>query len=399
MSKSEKKVIHCKRCVLTNQKPHSINESTNKVGAGKKYLVIHPDGVCDACKYSEKKNDNINWTQREKELKKILNKYRKSNGEYDCIVPGSGGKDSCTVAHLLKYKYKMNPLTVTFAPTIYTDIGKKNMDSWINVGGFDNYLFKRNGKVSSILTREAFKNLLHPMQPFKFGIKTFAAKMALKLNIDLIFYGEPFLEYGSSDNKNELTPDFPLEMLAYDKNPYISGLSINTLKKKYNFNDNDLSPYMPIKSRDIKKSKIKILFLGWFLKWNPQEIYYYASKNCGYAPDTQRIDGTYGRYAGVDDKIEWLHFFCHYIKFGIGRCRLDASQEIRSGHITREEAIALCKKYEGEIPKRYLKDCFKFMKITDLEGWKIIDKFRPKHLWKKNKQNKWTRKQELKELI
>ena len=98
---------------------------------------------------------------------------------------------------------------------------------------FDNYLFKRNGKVSSILTREAFKNLLHPMQPFKFGIKTFAAKMALKLKIDLIFYGEPFLEYGSSDNKNELTPDFPLEMLAYDKNPYISGLSVNTLKKKY----------------------------------------------------------------------------------------------------------------------------------------------------------------------
>ena len=398
MSKSEKKVIHCKKCVLTNQKPHSINESTNKIGAGKKYLIIHSDGICDACKYSEKKNVKINWTQREKELKKILNKYRKFNGEYDCIVPGSGGKDSCTVAHLLKYKYKMNPLTVTFAPTIYTEIGKKNMDSWINVGGFDNYLYKRNGKVSSILTREAFKNLLHPMQPFKFGIKTFAAKMALKFNIDLIFYGEPFLEYGSSDNKNELTPDFPLEMLAYDKNPYISGLSINSLKKKYNFNDNDLSPYMPIKSRDIKKSKIKILFLGWFLKWNPQEIYYYASKNCGYAPDTQRIDGTYGRYAGVDDKIEWLHFFCHYIKFGIGRCRLDASQEIRSGHITREEAIGLCKKYEGEVPTRYLKDCFKFMKITDTEGWKIIDKFRPKHLWKKNKQNKWIRKQELKEL-
>ena len=78
MPKSEKKVIHCKRCVLTNQKPHSINESTNKVGARKKYLVIHSDGICDACKYSEKKNVKINWTQREKELKKILNKYRKS---------------------------------------------------------------------------------------------------------------------------------------------------------------------------------------------------------------------------------------------------------------------------------------------------------------------------------
>ena len=88
-----------------------------------------------------------------------------------------------------------------------------------------------------------------------------------------------------------------------------------------------------------------------------------------------------------------------YIKFGIGRATSDAAHEVREGHITREEAIALCKKYEGEVPIRYLKDCFKFMKITDLEGWKIIDKFRPKHLWKKNKQNKWIRKQELKELV
>jgi hypothetical protein len=246
----------------------------------------------------------------------------------------------------------MNPLTVTFAPTIYTEIGKKNMNSWIDIGGFDNYLLRRNGKVSSILTREAFKNLLHPMQPFKFGIKTFATKMALKFNIDLIFYGEPFIEYGSDDISNENSPDFPLEMLSYDKSPFIAGLSVNELKKKYNLSSNDLSPYMPIESKLLKKSKIRILFLGWFLKWNPQEVYYYATKNCGYSPDIQRIDGTYGRYAGVDDKIEWLHFFCHYIKFGIGRCRLDASQEIRSGHINREEAIALCK----NMKEKYLAD-------------------------------------------
>ena len=35
------------------------------------------------------------------------------------------------------------------------------------------------------------------MQPFKFGIKMFASKMALKFNIDLVIYGEPYLKYGS----------------------------------------------------------------------------------------------------------------------------------------------------------------------------------------------------------
>ena len=390
-----KKVIHCKECLLTNQKPHSINESKNKIGSKKNFLKIDHEGVCDACKYSKFKNLNIDWNSREKKLLKILKKYRKNNGEYDCIVPGSGGKDSCTTAHLLKYRYKMNPLTVTYSPLIYTDAGKKNMNSWINIGGFDNYLFTPNGRVSSILSREAFKNLLHPMQPFKFGIKSFAAKMAIKFNIDLIFFGEPYLEYGSSDLDQKNSPNYPLNMIINDKKTFIAGLSLEQLKKKFDFNNNDLNPYLPLQLNDIKKKKINIQFLGWYYKWNPQEIYYYASKNCGYSPDTQRIDGTYGRYAGVDDKIEWLHFFCHYIKFGIGRCRLDASQEIRSGHITRDEGIALCKKYEGEVPLRYLNDCFKFMKISESEGWKIIDKFRPKHLWKKNKKNKWIRKQEI----
>ena len=62
---------------------------------------------------------------RENELKKLCDNYRKSDGSYDCIVPGSGGKDSSFTAHILKYKYGMNPLTVTWAPHKYTDIGWK----------------------------------------------------------------------------------------------------------------------------------------------------------------------------------------------------------------------------------------------------------------------------------
>ena len=38
----------------------------------------------------------------------------RKDGSYDCIVSGSGGKDSVKVAHILKYKYGMHPLTVTW---------------------------------------------------------------------------------------------------------------------------------------------------------------------------------------------------------------------------------------------------------------------------------------------
>ena len=85
---------------------------------------------------------------------------------YDVIVPGSGGKDSAYTAHILKYKYGMNPLTVTWAPHMYTEIGFKNFENWMHVGGLDNILYTPNGVLHRELTRNAFLNLLHPFQPF-----------------------------------------------------------------------------------------------------------------------------------------------------------------------------------------------------------------------------------------
>ena len=43
---------------------------------------------------------------KEKKLLQLLEKHRGKHGKYDCIVPGSGGKDSVMTAHLLKYKYE-----------------------------------------------------------------------------------------------------------------------------------------------------------------------------------------------------------------------------------------------------------------------------------------------------
>ena len=397
------KVEHCKKCLLTNQKPFSVNETKNFKGSKKSGLQF-VNGICAACQYSESKNNGeIDWKRRESLLKNLLDKYRKTDGGYDCIVSGSGGKDSSTIAHLLKYKYDMNPLTVTYSPILYTDIGFQNLRAWVNVGGFDNILFTPNGRLTSLLARESFINLLHPMQPFKFGIKSIAAKTALKYDIELVMFGEPYYEYGSEDNSMNTKPSYDINWYINDTDDiFFGGTHYRDLIKKYQWvKESDLTPFMPLRSEDIEKSNLKNLqieFLGWYLKWNPQEVYYYASKNCGYFPDTQRTDGTYGRYSAIDDKMEWLHYYTHYIKYGIGRTRFDACQEIRSGHITRDEGIKLCKKFEGEYPKRYINDCFEFMNLTKLEAIKIIDKFRSPHLWKKSK-NGWKRLQELKEII
>ena len=391
-------VAHCGKCLMTNQKPHSVNESANKAGSGKKGMTINDDGLCDACQYSLQKEAEIDWDRRERMLLETLEKFRRKDGAYDCIVSGSGGKDSMMVAHVLKYKYGMHPLTVTYSPMLYTDVGWRNMQSWVNVGGFDNILFSPNGQVLKHLTREAFMSLYHPMQPFKFGIKSFAAKMALRFGIDLVMYGESYQEYGSGDPDKADAPTYDASLYVNDSpDLFIGGVHSDVLKEKYDFSDNDLLPYAPLRSWDLKDRQITIEHLGWYLKWDPQEAYYHAVDNCGFEPDTQRTDGTYGKYASIDDKMEWLHYYSHYIKFGIGRTRFDASQEIRNGHITREEGIALARKYEGEFPITYFRDIIDFMEISEDEFWQRTDQARSPHLWRQGN-GKWVLWQELPEL-
>jgi len=146
-------VAFCKRCNISNQQPMSSNEYQHGKDSIKTTLFFDERGVCHACNFNElKETGEIDWEERNLELIDFCNRYRKNDGSYDCIVGGSGGKDSAMQSHLLKYKYGMNPLTVTWSPHLYTDIGWKNFQNWLHVGGFDNFLYTPNGKIHRLLT-------------------------------------------------------------------------------------------------------------------------------------------------------------------------------------------------------------------------------------------------------
>ena len=385
------KVIFCSKCVMSNQRPSSIPEfyhTKNRKGA--KYLEIKKQNnfVCSACIQNEKKKA-INWKNREKELLKLLSKFRKNNGEYDCLVPGSGGKDSSYQAHILKYKYKMNPLLITWPPILYTDYGLKNYNNWVNVGGFDSLIYKPNGKVMKLLTKLSIVNLLHPFQTFILGQKNLAPKIASKFNIKLVFYGENEAEYGNpiAENESSLRKNSYFVSDNY-LNLYIAGLKIKDLINNYNLTLNDLKIFLPIEKKELLKKKIQIHYLGYYLKWIPQEAYYYAVNNTGFRPRPFRTVGTYSKYNSIDDKIDDLHYYTTFIKFGIGRATYDASQEIRNGHILREEAKLLVKKYDGEYPYTYIDEVLSYIGLNQKKFQKLCDKFRSPHLWVKTK-NKW----------
>lgn len=377
------KVLFCKKCIVSNQRPSSTVEFKSDAQTKKETISFDEEGICAACRYADIKDNEINWQEREQELIKLCKQYRSKHGNYDCIVPGSGGKDSSFTSHILKYKYNMHPLTVTWAPHIYTDIGFQNFQKWIH-SGFDNILFTPNGKIHRLLTKLAFENLLHPFQPFIIGQRHIAPRLSSLYGIPLVFYGENQAEYGNNISDN-LRPAMDPRFFEDDIDPkkiLFGGVSVEKLIKDYGVSYEEMLPYFPADKEKIRNVGTVVHYLGYYLKWDPQECYYYAVEHTGFSTNTERTEGSYSKYSSLDDRIDPFHYYTTFIKFGIGRATYDAAQEIRNNKITRKEGLGLVKRYDSEFPNKYYRQILEYMQLSEEKFWECINKSRSPHLWK-----------------
>ena len=404
-------VTFCQRCVTSNQKPISAVEFQHTAASVKQAIHLDETNICDACRVTEKKA-SIDWRAREEELRALCDKHRSTDGSYDCLVPGSGGKDSFVAAHMLKYKYGMHPLTVTWAPHVYTEWGWRNFQRWIHAG-FDNYLCTPNGRVHRLLTRLAVENLFHPFQAFILGQKSLAPKMAVLHQIPLVFYGENEAEYGNPMGD----ADSAIRQWKYFSAPekssiHLGGTSIKDLTTDFGLEEVDLDPYLPANPDGLQKLGIEVHYLGYYTKWHPQSCYYYAVEHGGFEASPERTPGTYSKYNSIDDRIDDFHYYTTYIKYGIGRATYDAAQEIRSGDINREEGVALVQRFDGEFPTRFAEEIFAYLSIPEKEFPKaskmfeqptidmayfnnLADSFRSPHLWSYN-DGQWSLRHQVK---
>jgi N-acetyl sugar amidotransferase len=374
-----KDVRWCKRCVVSNQRPR---------------IAFNSDGVCSGCINTDYKNNDIDWNEREQELVALLNEHRRSDGYWDVIVPSSGGKDSGYVAHQLRYKYKMNPLTVTWAPLKYTNVGWDNLQAKID-SGFTNILCTPNGQLQRKLARLCFEELGDAFHVFVLGQIAYPFQMAARLGIPLVFYGENGEAEYSSDPEYADKPFKPSQEWVRQ---YFKGVSFQELlqygleTKEYlsrdDFAESDLIFYETPSVEELERVGIKgKYFYSYFHKWTPQENFYYCVENTGFKPNPERSEGTYSKYASLDDKMDGFHYFMRYIKLGLGRCMEDAAHEIRDGHLTREEGIALMSRYEGEFPQKYFNEFLEYLDISESHFWEVVDSWRLPHLWEKDGQD------------
>ena len=305
------------------------------------------------------------------------------------MVPSSGGKDSAFVAHQLKYKYGMNPLTVTWTPLVYTDIGWRNFQS-LRDAGFTNILASPNGKLHRQLARLSFEEFGDAFHVFVLGQLSYAFHIAVKFDIPLVMFGENGeAEYAGDPG----ITDRPFAPVSEFKRLYFKGASLEeTIEygvkhKDYfdkSFSDADLSLYRPPREEDLVRTGVEgKYFFGYYKKWVPQENFYYAAEHTGFQANPERTEGTYSKYASLDDRLDGMHYYMKYIKFGFGRATDDASHEVRDGHISRDEAVALVRRYDGEFPRKYFADFLNYIGITEKDFWATADSFRLPHIWEK----------------
>ena len=304
-------------------------------------------------------------------------------------MPCSGGKDGSFVAHQLKFKYGMNPLTVTWAPLVATEIGRRNLDNFIR-SGFDNILGTPNGAVTRKLAKLATEHLGDPFQPFIYGQANFPMHMAVKYDVKLIMYGENGeVEYGG-DMKNAFVPT--REIQDHDKH-YFSGMPPE-FWLKHGIKEIDLKPFMAPSYKSLMQNETSIHFFGYYKYWDPQENYYYCRENTGFEPNTERSEGTYSKYAQLDDATDSFLYYMMFIKYGIGRATSDASHEVRDGHITREEAVRLVRRFDGELPRKSMRTFLEYLDLEENEFWEVVDRFRRDHIWKRDG-NSWSLKNQV----
>lgn len=360
--KTPDRVVQCTRCVVTNQRPR---------------ITFDAEGVCSACRFWERKAET-NWAARERELRDLLDRHRRPSG-YDVIVPSSGGKDSAMVAHRLKHEYGMRPLCVKFAPFMYTDIGRKN---WEATGDrFDTLEARPAGLFHRKLARLCFEYLGDPFQPFVYGQLSFPMRIAHEMDIPLVMYGENGEAYYGGDTSAANKPCWDRDDWGRVYTKSIDWSAIVGIGMDLGcFTEQEMMAASGWYMLPSQRERTEFHWWSYYRDWWPQDNFFYAAEHMGFEANTERSEGTYTKMSSLDDKLDGLHYWMSWVKFGIGRATSDAAQQIRAGDIEREEGLSLVKRYDGEFPARYHAECLQYLGLDEEHFWRIADRFRAPHV-------------------
>ncbi len=361
-------LTYCKKCVMPSTKPD---------------LHLDEKGVCNACR-SYLQRSEVDWHQRKLELIQISDKYRNKNGgNWDCIVPVSGGKDS-TFQVVQMLQLGMNPLCVTATTCDVTDIGRRNIEN-IKKLGVDYLEMSPNPVIRAKLNRIGLTQVGDISWPEHVGIFTIPVRAAVQFGIPLIIWGENSQnEYGgpaAASQNNTLTRAWLEEFGG------LLGLRVSDLVGHEGLEKKHLIPYSYPTDEDLKKVGVTGLFLGHYIPWDGLSNSLIAQAYGFEVPNHPTL-GSMVNYENLDNHQVAIHEYFKFLKFGFGRATDHACLHIRRGRLTREIGLELVKRLDGKFPWEYLgknlEDTLSPLEMTVDDFIKICDKYTNKKIFKRN---------------
>ena len=329
--------------------------------------------VCSVCTQISKKNDNINWDERQKTLDNLIYSFKDKNN-YDCIVPFSGGKDSAfALWYLVKIK-KLKPLVVRFDHTFLRNTVIENTTKVIKKLEVDFINFTPSFKIVKKLMLESLFRRGDFCWHCHVGISAYPIRIAIEKKIPLIFYGEPSAEYSSFYSYDDFE-ELNVEKFNRAINLGINAEDILGMINERSPNDKilerDLDPYIFPSQKELRKNKIKACYLGNYIPWDVQKQVEIIKKELDWRGDeVEGIPESYD-YEKIECYMQGTRDYIRYIKRGFGRTSHLVSIDIRNKRLTRDEGIALVKKYDGKRPKS-LDYLLKILEINEDEFYNIV---------------------------
>tara|TARA_B100001250_G_scaffold402211_1_gene415039 strand:+ start:1027 stop:2097 length:1071 start_codon:yes stop_codon:yes gene_type:complete len=341
---------------------------------------------CNACQWAEEKK-TFDWSARKQELTRLLEKHRSRTGEFDVIVPVSGGKDGSYVSHMLKHEFGMHPLAVTITPPLSFSIGDQNLQNYI-ASGYDTIQINPNQNVMRELNRRGFLEQGRPLYGWVVSILAGVIRTAANFGVNLVMYGEDGeIEYGgSTESKNRAV--FTAEFM---KRVYLEGQYEQTLRGL----TSQETYFWRFDADDQKLGNIECAHWSYFESWDPYRNYMIAKEFCGLQEKEESNTGTYTNFAQNDTCLYDLHTYLMYLKFGFGRATQDSGIDIRRGAMSRDQGKMLAQMYDNCYPEPYIGRYLDYYGITMDEFNDTIDRFANKELFYKDSDGRWMPKFEI----
>ena len=352
-------------------------------------LTFDGGGVCSGCRVGAQKSQ-INWDERRRMLQELVNQYR-SGQTYDLIIPVSGGKDSYYQTHVAIHELGLNPLLVTYHGNNFLPEGEENLQRMREVFDCDHLIVRPGVDVLIKMNRIGFRLQGDMNWHNHCGIFTVPIQVAVRYNIPLILWGE----HGHLDLAGmfslhdfvEFTAKARLEhaLRGYDWRDFtdegLRRLGRQELREGLTANDLLWAQYPSDEAIDAVGARG--IYLGNYVNWDGHTNAELAIARYGWQRARTPFERTYRLISNVDDMHEnGVHDYLKFVKFGYGRASDHACKDIRAGRMTREEGVAMVRRYDHVKPRRDLERWLRYVRMTEEEFDAVADRFRDRRVWR-----------------